>query len=65
MCFIDQCGRDPLFHLDETHVRVTKYCVLSRLVTPAVHVQGVVTKPPGPPQQKLFGEKHKITLHML
>ena len=29
MCFIDQSGRDPPFRLDETHVRVTKYCVLS------------------------------------
>ena len=26
MCFIDQSGRDPLFYLDETHMRVTKYC---------------------------------------
>ena len=26
MCFIDQSGRDPLFYLDETRMRVTKYC---------------------------------------
>ena len=25
MCFIDQSGRDLLFYLDETRMRVTKY----------------------------------------
>ena len=29
LCFIYQSDRDPIFRLDETYVRVTKYSVLS------------------------------------
>ena len=47
MCFIDQSGRDHPFRLDETHVRVKKYCVLSIRMDggPARYLHGVVTKP--------------------
>ena len=47
MCFIDQSGRDHPFRLDETHVRVKKYCVLSIRMDggPASYLHGVVTKP--------------------
>ena len=47
MCFIDQSGRDHPFRLDETHVRVKKYCVLSIKLDggAAGYLHGVVTKP--------------------
>ena len=47
MCFIDKSSRDHPFRLDETHVRVKKYCVLSIRMDggPASYLHGVVTKP--------------------
>ena len=61
MCFIEQSGRDHPFRLDETHVRVTKYCVLSIKLDggAAGYLHGVVTKPVRTPTARaVWGKTH-------
>ena len=62
MCFIDQSGRDHPFRLDETHVRVKKYCVLSIRMdgAPASYLYGVVTKPVRTPTARAVWGKRKL-----